>query len=113
MKSSALVGFVAIALTLGACGSGGLQDDDPKGFQACQQFEKARADGDVALEEMGAIGMAASEATTDGIRSAAKPMLDEESMKTLREANPNVEQIWLVDKDAFKTTCAEAGYKFS
>ena len=114
-----LIGTLASGLALSAltaCGGGGLESDDPKGFEACELFETFRSDTDKGAEEQivafGAVGLAAAEATTEGIREAAEPLLDDATLKKMRETNPKTEQIYMIDRDEFPAVCAKAGYKF-
>ena len=102
---------IASTLGLGACG-GGFEADDPKGYEACEKFAEYHRDGDLTLDENVTLGDLASLAKTGPIKDATQATFDEEMMGELNSANPDVEQIYFVDKDKLQAACEDAGYKF-
>lgn len=112
MRFGGVGGLVVGALLLAACAGGGLKDDDPRGYEACSDLEGFTVDGSVDLTENVALGVSASAATTKGIRETAKATFSDDNMAVMRAANPKVEQIYFVNKDALRTACAAAGFKF-
>lgn len=102
---------VTVALVSG-CGGGGLKGEDPRGYEACQHLEEFESDHEVEITENVAIGLAASSATTDGIRDTAKATFTQDNLAELRRTNPKVEQIYFVNREGLRAACADAGYKF-
>jgi hypothetical protein len=101
---------VAGTLALSGCAGSSLEDDDPTGFAACRQFSAARAAGDGETRMVGfmAAGKLASEAATEAIRAAAKPMFDEELAAALAAAGAG-EGFWVVDATLMLEACTDAG----
>lgn len=104
-----LVGWLALRLASGD----DLRSDDPNGYRACADLDRYRGDGELALEEQGVIAESAFKAKTATIRAAARPMLGQTDLATLREYNPEVSQIYLVNEDELIPACADAGFTFS
>ena len=73
------VAVVLAMLMLAGCGGSSLEDEDPRGFEACQQLIKARSEDEdpaVRLNGILAAGEAAAEAETEAIRDAAGEPLE-------------------------------------
>lgn len=109
-RTAALLALPVLAVTLSGCSGSNLEDDDPSGYEACQQFSAARAsaDGALRMESLMLAGQFAAEATTEAIRGAATPMFDDELQAALADAGVG-SGFWLVDAEVMLEACEEAG----
>lgn len=104
-----LVGWLIVRLASGE----DLQSDDPNGYRACYDLDRFRGDGELAFEENGAVAESATKAKTATIRVAARPIMAQTDLATLREYNPEVSQIYVVNEDEMISACADTGYTFT
>lgn len=111
MKRVGGVAAIAAAglVVLAGCGSD-LESDDPQGYKACEYFDKSVAGyGDVeeGLGNQLLAGEAASKAKTQAIRESATSMAD-----GIEDAPNTIQDTYLVDREALRAACADAGFEF-
>ncbi|MEP7738573.1 hypothetical protein ABKW28_13025 [Nocardioides sp. 31GB23] len=100
---AAIVALVTVAAILLNGGSGIDLSDDPRGREACDQLvQSIEYDGDmeVRMGSLLAAGEAAAKSRSEEIRAAAEPLAD---------GVEELEGFALVDEDALRAACEDAG----
>lgn len=93
-----------------ACGEEPFQDRDPKGFEACSQWSGYTSSGDVTSIVGGGLAVAevARQSNTPEIRDSVSNLFDDDSL-----TDAGIEQMGLLDREAFETACEEEGFEFT
>lgn len=94
-------------LLLAGCGGGSFESADPAGYRACQIYAEAMGSDDPVMR-MGLplfeVGDRASEAETDAIRDAVKPLTDPDLAEQY-----GMPETWSVNNEALAAACEASG----